>query len=162
MTQFAFLRASDLYNRIELEVILMNEYAYIRSMRSEDYALIPYVYSESFGVEPWSKNWYNIPQFNPESNWTAIKDTEIVGFLISFISKNEPYISVIAVHPEHQRNGTGERLISEAVKYWSKLDYKAIRIHVSFERKNAFELYRKIGFEVLGRDDDSYELSLTI
>ncbi len=25
-----------------------------------------------------------------------------------------------------------------------------------------FELYRKIGFEVLGRDEDSYELSLTI
>ncbi len=92
----------------------------------------------------------------------AYKGTELIGFLISFISQSKPYISVIAVQPEHQRNGVGIQLIDEAIKYWSNIDHKSIRIHVSFERKNAFELYRKIGFEVLGRDEDSYELSLTI
>ena len=113
----------------------MSEYSVIQHLKKENYSLIPSIYSYSFEDKPWINDWFKIPQFNIESNWIAYFGEEAIGFVISFISNEFPYISVLAVDPKHQHKGVGKQLIEYTIKYWLNLGYKYIRIHLSFERK---------------------------
>ncbi len=93
----------------------------------------------------------------------AKSENEIFGFLISFISKGVPYISVVAVKQEEQHKGIATNLIKHCLDYWTRNDYEGITIHVDHHRKPAIKLYKKIGFEIIEeREEDLYmKISIT-
>lgn len=138
----------------------MSNFTSIELMTRETFCSIPDIYAASFNDKPWNHDWFEIHQFNYESNWVAYNRHELVGFIISFLSKGIPYISVLAVHPKYHNLGIGKQLVTHAISYWTRLDYDRVRIHVAFEREKALNLYRSIGFEIVSSDEDSFELLL--
>lgn len=126
----------------------------IEVLIKEDYDKIPLVYACGFSEEPWPKDWYEIPQYNPNTVW-VYKEEKIVGFIISFLSKGKPYISVLTVIPEKTRRGIASKLLNHCIEYWFK-SYDSIFIHVDFHREDAIALYKKHGFEIIDKDEESY------
>lgn len=126
----------------------------IEVLNKEDYDKIPEVYARGFGEKPWPKDWFDIPQYNPDTVW-VYKEEEIMGFIISFISKGHPYISVLTVVPEHTRKGIASKLLEHCISVWFK-SYDAVYIHVAFERTDATALYKKHGFKIIDEDEKNY------
>ncbi|WDV46433.1 GNAT family N-acetyltransferase [Clostridiaceae bacterium M8S5] len=140
----------------------MKDNIIIVKMNKEDYKDIPQVYASSFNEEPWNVDWYDIPQFNEDSNWVAKYDDRVVGFVITFISDSQPYISVLAVEQKYQRLGTGVKLMKEAILYYQNKNYNEINVHVGPDRVSANYLYKKLGFIKIGIKDEFDKLTLKL
>lgn len=130
----------------------------INTLKHEDYRLIPSLYADSFNETPWSTDWYTIDQFDQDANWIASVNGKAVGFLISFISKEIPYISVIGVIQSEQGLGIGRKLIRQSIDYWEEKGYTSVRIHVNKEKHYVKHLYEAMGFNVINEDDEDYEM----
>lgn len=129
----------------------------IRTITPKDYTVIPQVYSESFFDEPWEDDWFKVPMFNPKTTWVLEINDQIIGFIISFVSNDQPYISVLAVKDTYKRMGFGTCLLRVCVDYWCLTDYKKIFIHVDHDRNHAKALYEKHGFKTeMIRNEDTY------
>ena len=129
----------------------------LSKMSIDDFTCIPEVYSDSFNDKPWKSDWYNIPEFDIDSNWIVKIDDFIVGFLISFLSKEIPYISVVAVRKSSQGLGIASKLIEECISYWKLKKFNEVRIHVDHDRKKTRNLYEKLSFKVIKeREEDAY------
>lgn len=127
----------------------------VEVLNKKDYSQIPKVYADGFMDTPWETDWYQIPEFNAETVWVYKEKGEVVGFIISFLSNDNPYISVLTVKQKFQQRGIARKLLNHALEYWKAYDY--IYIHVDHERKEAFELYKSVGFEIKElRKDDYY------
>lgn len=122
------------------------------------YNQIPQVYASSFNQVPWPANWYKTPQYTDQSSWIALIDSQVVGFVISFISNGKPYISVLATHRDYQRRGIGTHLIQTVFDYWERKGCRSIYIHVDMNKKPALALYSKMGFKKTSEKYGSYEL----
>lgn len=134
----------------------------ISNVHTDEFCLIPDVYADSFDDNPWDSNWYDIPAFDPNSMWIARADNIIVGYLISFVNKEKPYISVIAVRKAYHRLGIASNLINKCVGYWQSRGYEEIRVHVNHESLDARKLYNKHGFKVLEIDEKDTYMSKVI
>ena len=138
---------------------------HITNIKTEDFKDIPQVYADSFDDTPWSEDWHALPSFDVKSSWVAKVDREIVAYIISFVSKDMPYISLVAVKKDYQNMGIASNLLKECIKYW-KLRLEAnndqglqekIGIHVDHDKVKAKKLYEKHGFKVIDiREDDTY------
>lgn len=127
----------------------------IECLREKDYDKIPIVYALGFDDVPWSKDWYDIPLYNKETVWVYKDEGEIVGFIISFLLKEKPYISVLTVVPQKQRLGVASQLLQNCLCYW-KQSHEDIYIHVEKKRLSAKRLYEKFGFYVMEEDEMDY------
>lgn len=127
----------------------------IERLRVEDYDLIPQVYASSFSQPPWPKDWFSIDVFNPETVWVYKMDEKIVGFIISFVTRDYPYISVLGVASAYKRCGIGKSLLKQVLSYWSR-EYDRIYIHVEKSRSPALGLYKKMGFDILETDETDH------
>jgi len=121
----------------------------IDRIKDKDYKRIPLIYADSFDEKPWEPDWYDIPQFDPNSTWVARFDGHGIGFVISFISKGQPYISVVALKKAFHGQGIASEMIRMCKIYWKENGYKQVTIHVNHESKRARYIYDKLGFKAL-------------
>lgn len=126
----------------------------VEVLSENEYNLIPDVYADGFDDAPWAMDWYQIPEFNAETVWVYKENGKIVGFIISFLSNEKPYISVLTVKQSYQRKGIARKLLNHTLGYWKA--YDSIYIHVDHDRKKAFELYKSVGFKVQEIRKDNY------
>ena len=126
----------------------------IEVLKLEDYQLIPDIYARGFSEDPWEDDWYEIPQFNEHTMW-VYKEGMIKGFIISFIIRGNPYISVLTVVPEATRKGIATKLLDQCIDYWSE-NYDDIYIHVEKDNFPAINLYKKHDFVILREDKKEY------
>ena len=126
----------------------------IEVLKLKDYYLIPDVYARGFFEKPWEDDWYDIPQFNEHTMW-VYKEGMIKGFIISFIIRGKPYISVLTVIPEYTRKGIASKLLGHCIDYWSE-KHDDIYIHVEKDNLPAIHLYKKYGFVTVNEDDNEY------
>ncbi len=132
----------------------------ITSIKEEEYSKIPDVYAEGFSEKPWANDWYAIDQFDPKTMWVYKERNEIIGFVISFISRGVPYVSVLTVVQSKQNNHIGEALMSYAFDYWYKA-YDAVYLHVDFDNPRASRFYKRLGFKVEEtRNEDYYMIRI--
>ena len=61
------------------------------------------------------------------------------------------YINAIAVYPEHRGVGVGNVLMSRVSSSARERGFETLSLHVFAQNTRAVELYRRIGFEVVGR-----------
>ncbi len=138
---------ADNYDKLENNIVITHLF--------EDlYGEIPDVYASAFNEEPWSSNWYDVPQFDKNAVWVAVCNDKVVGFIISFLSADIPYISVLAVLPEYRRLGIARDLVEMATDYWQKRNFNEIIVHLYNERKEALPFYEKASFEIIGYEND--------
>jgi len=91
--------------------------------------------------------------------WTAVTNTgTAVGFAIATREFNAAFLHEIDVHPMHQRQGLGRRLIGEVVR-WAETQRFSHVLLTTFEHVpwNA-PFYSRLGFRKLAEDQLSREL----
>ena len=122
------------------------------------HTVIPAIYGEAFGDEPWTSDWHNFAEFDPEGAFLAVEIASGagVGFVLCFQRNEYGYISVVAVNPARQRIGLASALVSAAVDYLGSLGLETVRIDALEDSTPAVACYESLGFRVNERrlDDD--------
>ena len=83
-------------------------------------------------------------------------EKKIIGYVIYWHGKEQVQISNIAVHPDYRRKGVGEAVLREIMARVKGQGVKFIILEVRPSNLAALNLYKKLGFEILGLRKDYY------
>ena len=82
----------------------------------------------------------------------------LVGFVLVRVVVDEAEILTIAVRKDCRRRGYGRMLMDEALRRLSRAGAAACFLEVDSDNGPAVGLYRSLGFAVVGRRKDYYEV----
>jgi len=122
----------------------------------DDHAVVPRLYAEAFGEDPWPDDWDRFAAFDPVGVFLA-EDTargQAAGFVISFRLDDRGYVSVLAVVPAHRRRGITRALMATAIAYLRAQHLDPIMVDAFVDRPTVVRLYEHIGFRVEETIDD--------
>jgi ribosomal-protein-alanine N-acetyltransferase len=130
----------------------------IRRMTLEDIPSVVALDALSFSL-PWPEKSFRFELTeNPASRcWVAEQDGRIVGMLVAWLLVEEAHIATIATHPDHRRQGIARKLLEYALRYMSKEGAVTSFLEVRESNIAAQELYRKFGYETVGRRKRYYK-----
>ena len=95
---------------------------------------------------------------NPAARcWAAELDGRLVGMLVLWLIVDEAHIATIATHSDFRRQGIAKRLLVEALKSAYAEGARSALLEVRAGNQAAQEMYRKFGFEVVGRRERYYK-----
>jgi ribosomal-protein-alanine acetyltransferase len=87
-------------------------------------------------------------------------DSRIAGFVIGmiYVDRNalHGHILTIDVSPAYRRKGIGQKLLQEIEKIFRQKDVSASHLEVREDNVAAINLYRKLGYEKIGRLKNYY------
>jgi len=146
---------------------------FIRRMREEDLASVREIERLSFS-NPWSDN-----TFRGEIQNTAVSfpmvvvrrpGDEVVGYIIYWQIRDDVQVNNIAVHPDCRGLGLGEAMMRYAIAKSVEAGAAFVTLEVRPSNAAALTLYRKLGFEIMGRrkdyytkpDEDAYVMTLVL
>jgi len=88
------------------------------------------------------------------------ENVEIVGFIVGIIYPDgktiNGHILTIDVSPSHRRRGVGQMLLQEMEKIFVQKSVQACLLEVKESNVAAISLYRKLGYEEIGRLENYY------
>jgi len=95
---------------------------------------------------------------NPAARcWVAELGGRLVGMLVLWMIVDEVHIATIATHPEHRRQGIAKQLFVEALDLANAEGARSVLLEVRAGNQAAREMYRKFGFEIVGRRKRYYK-----
>ena len=95
---------------------------------------------------------------NPAARcWVAELDGCLVGMLILWMIVDEAHIATVATHPDYRRQGIASNVLVEALKSAYAEGARSALLEVRAGNQAAQEMYRKFGFEVVGRRERYYK-----
>jgi len=129
----------------------------IRPMQQEDLAQVLAIDQASFSL-PWPESAYRY-ELNENQNsllWVAETTppggrSTIVGMVVVWLILDEAHIATLAVHPAYRGQGIAKRLLITALRESIRLGMRVATLEVRDGNTAAQELYRRFGFEVVGR-----------
>lgn len=90
----------------------------------------------------------------------AKENGEIVGFIIGMLSIEDNtvvgHILTIDVSPSHRRKGVGVKLLQEIEKIFKNKQASICRLEVREDNVAALNLYRKLGYQKVGKLEHYY------
>ena len=129
----------------------------IERCKKSDYKHIPSLYGACFEDKDWDKDWYKIEEFQEDAVFVAKEGTELLGFVVSFLRKNVPYISVLGVKKPYRKQGIATKLMDKVFLHF--MDYDQVCLHVAKERKEAIRFYQHCGCLVVDEDRKDYKMT---
>ncbi|MGE5027006.1 MAG: ribosomal protein S18-alanine N-acetyltransferase [Betaproteobacteria bacterium] len=81
----------------------------------------------------------------------------VVGLIVVWLIVDEAHIATLAVHPEMRRQGIAKQLVCIALQEAAKVGAFNALLEVRAGNEAAQALYRKFGFEVVGRRPRYYQ-----
>ncbi len=130
---------------------------HIRPMREDDIEQVRLIDKISFSL-PWPEQAYRYEiNENPASLlWVAetyFPDDEgkVIGMVVVWLILDEAHIATLAVHPDFRRQGIGDKLLLTALKGALSKGANQARLEVRAGNYAARSLYRRFGFDVVGR-----------
>ena len=107
--------------------------------------------------DPWSERSIASELNNRLSMWfVAVEGDVVVGYVGSQTVLDSADMMNIAVHPDHRNKGIGERLVSALCDYLINRDVKTLLLEVRVSNTPAINLYKKLGFQEIGRRRNYY------
>lgn len=93
-----------------------------------------------------------------------------VGYLLAWHVADELHVLSVATLPSHQRRGVGRALLAHAIAFAAARQVRLILLEVRCSNERAIDLYRKLGFRVVGTRpryyadnfEDATEMSLLL
>ena len=85
------------------------------------------------------------------------ENDEVIGFIILSVVGSEAEVLQIAVKGNLRRKGAGTFLINNILRWCSRNEVRSMYLEVRISNKNAIDLYRKTGFEVIGKRKNYYD-----
>ena len=148
----------------------------IRHMQASDLLQVVLLDHMSFSL-PWSPRAFEYELANPMARrWVAetvvenarvryhapmslaVADVEkqpgeraVIGMLVLWLITGEAHIATLAVHPDFRRGGIGRRIIVTALEDAARRGMRSALLEVRAGSIGAQNLYRGLGFEVVGR-----------
>lgn len=123
----------------------------ICAMQQEDIKEVLYIERRSF-ISPWSKRLFEETISSPLSTNLIIKKGEaIISYFIMYYVADEVHILNLAVHPDYRHQGYGTKLLNYVLTNFKQ--EKDIEFFLEVRKSNsiAINLYRKFGFEIIGK-----------
>lgn len=116
---------------------------------------------EITGLNRWGYDAYKRELLkNPNSVMLVARSLQpgqrVLGFLAGWIVEDELHINNIAAHPAYRRVGIGRGLLEETVSVGRRRGAAFVLLEVRASNEAAQQLYRKMGFETIGRRRDYY------
>jgi ribosomal-protein-alanine N-acetyltransferase len=131
-------------------------------MKAADLDEVMVVERACFG-NPWTR-WYFMQELqrNPLSHLFVLRilhngKESIVGFLVCWILNAELHINNIAIHPDWQSRGLGRKLMEFAMDFGKKNHCHCAALEVRVSNARAIELYKRLGFVVIGQAQRYYD-----
>lgn len=107
--------------------------------------------------DPWSERSVASELTNPLSLWlVAVEGETVAGYIGSQTVEGETDMMNVAVHPDHRRQGIGEKLILALVKALKEKDSHSLTLEVRASNEPAKKLYEKLGFSQVGLRKNYY------
>lgn len=139
--------------------VKLDESVEIRRMTEEDVDAVRHLDELSFPT-PWPE-----PSFAYELNvnrnahcWVAdLPQAGVIGSLIIWLVLDEAHIATIAVHPDHRRKGVAQKLMTAGLIACIRMGARSAMLEVRENNQAAIEMYRKFGFERVGRRRQYYQ-----
>ena len=130
----------------------------IRRMTVEDVLAAHELDVSSFSL-PWPERSLRFEVTdNPAARcWAAELDDLLVGMLVLWMIVDEAHIATVATHPDHRRQGIASQLLVEALKSAHAEGARSALLEVRDGNQVAQEMYRKFGFQVVGRRERYYK-----
>lgn len=123
----------------------------IREMRKGDIENILEIEKQSF-VTPWTKGMVEETLASPISaNLVLEEGGRLLGYIMLYSVADEAHILNLAIHPARRREGHGSRLISYAIDHSRERGVSDFFLEVRESNHSAQGLYRKLGFNAIGR-----------
>ncbi len=124
----------------------------IREMKESDLEEILAIEKRSF-ADPWSKKLFRETLAFPDSANFVVQDPTgaIVGYINFYVIAHEAHMLNLAVHPGWRKRGTATQLLAHSIGYLKHLRAEHFYLEVRESNRDAISLYRKFGFEVIGK-----------
>jgi ribosomal-protein-alanine N-acetyltransferase len=121
----------------------------IRLMRKDDIDAVVILERQLF-LDPWTKQSFETELKNVKHSFLYVIEYEkkIIAYIAAWCYAGEIHIGNIAVVPEFRRRGLAERLLNYVFEACG--DCTDVFLEVRESNTAAFNLYKKIGFDVLG------------
>ncbi|MCS7055643.1 MAG: ribosomal protein S18-alanine N-acetyltransferase [Thermoflexales bacterium] len=81
----------------------------------------------------------------------------VVGFAGMWMHVDEAHIATIATHPDWRRRGVGQRILINLLREAQRRHARVVTLEVRVSNFAAQQLYRKYGFEEVGRRKAYYQ-----
>lgn len=121
----------------------------IRKMTRAD---IPPVFAieQAVTVAPWGKQLFEDCINVGYDCWVLVDDKTIMGYGILSYAANEAHILQLAIHPEHHRQGLGQKLLQFLLSAAKTRGAEEIFLEVRQSNLAATTLYKKYNFVEVG------------
>lgn len=127
----------------------------IRPMRAGDLAAVAEIERRSFS-EPWRESTFRrLLEADQARAWTADAG-RVVGYVVLWRRGRGAQLGNLAVAPDARRSGIGRRLVRHALRAARTSGAEHLTLEVRESNRAALELYRGLGFRLLGRRDGYY------
>lgn len=108
--------------------------------------------------EPWGKVDFIRCLRAGYGGWVIIENNEILAYSLVCMSANQFHISRLAVDPFHQKKGYGRGLLQHIIQKAKQLNFTKVTLEVRENNLAAVNLYKKMGFVVIGKKRNYYTL----
>jgi ribosomal-protein-alanine N-acetyltransferase len=106
---------------------------------------------ESVFIPLWRNTVMNLAEWLADSFFVvADREGEVVGYECLMMVGRHAHLSRVAVHPDHQGQRIGVRLLAEAVAYCRKQGAYGMTLNTQRDNWRSRRLYEWFGFKVLG------------
>jgi ribosomal-protein-alanine N-acetyltransferase len=129
----------------------------IRRARKEDYAAFAAIEAAHPGYPAWGVKGFEAEESNRNSVTLAAElDGRTAGFINFWIVRPQVQLNTLAVAGEFLRRGAASALIGKLLEYASKNLCREVDLEVNEHNAAAIALYRRHGFETVGRRPKFY------
>ncbi|UKP00914.1 ribosomal protein S18-alanine N-acetyltransferase [Nostoc sp. UHCC 0870] len=132
----------------------------LKSLTSEDLSAILELDQACFGGL-WTLEGYQRELDSPNSDLLGIfaphSSKTLLGMGCFWSILEEAHITIVAVHPQYQRQGLGQALIYALLKTASDRNLELATLEVRASNEAAISLYQKFGFKTAGRRRRYYQ-----
>jgi ribosomal-protein-alanine N-acetyltransferase len=87
----------------------------------------------------------------------SMMDAKVVGFVGMWMYADEAHVATIATHPDWRGRGIGERILLDVLREAQRRHARQATLEVRVSNTVAQNLYRKYGFEEVGRRKSYYQ-----
>ena len=148
---------------VEQKVRLLDFHITVRPMIMDDLDQVVAIDQYSFNL-PWPAHSfrYDLLENDVARLWVAEINTnrespQVVGMIVVWLILDEAHIATLAVHPRYRRLGVARKMIQTAIQECTAQGARSTTLEVRENNLNAIDLYRKLGFDAVGRRKRYYK-----
>ena len=130
---------------------------HIRPMQQDDLEQVIAIDQASFSL-PWPESSYRYELLeNPYALLLVAEagapdgNKHIVGAVVVWLIEDEAHIATLAIHPEHRGRGISRELLAAVLAKSIRGRVRTATLEVRANNQIAQALYRRFGFEIVGR-----------